>query len=129
MSSSIGMGTASSRLPLSRISVWHRAVGLAILSLLLGASDGGPPRIEPVTDSGSDRGWAAYSASDYAGALIHYRKAAERNDALAQFNLAVTLVQGLGSAPRPQEGIARRTTSGCVPRVGYSVARLCRDTG
>ena len=34
MSSSIGMGTASSRLPLSRISVWHRAVGLAILSLL-----------------------------------------------------------------------------------------------
>lgn len=124
MKVSIAMGVASSKRPHSRISVCRRAVGLAILSVLLGATAGEPLRTELFIDPDSERGWAAYSASDYASALIHYHKAAARNDALAQFNLAVMLVQGLGTAPRPNEGIAwlRKAAEGGLPRAQYVLA-------
>ena len=129
MNISMGRNAASftsSRWPLSRISVCRRAVGVAILSVLLGATAGEPPRIERGTDPDSERGWAAYSASDFASALVHYRKAAARNDALAQFNLAVMLVQGLGTAPRPREGIAwlRKAAEGGLPRAQYVLAAM-----
>ncbi|HEX7156430.1 MAG TPA: sel1 repeat family protein, partial [Burkholderiaceae bacterium] len=60
----------------------------AVVALSAGAAT--QPAAEEQTEL--DAGLAAYVQHDYADALKHFRAAAERNQRVAQFNLAVMLV-------------------------------------
>src|SRR5213080_4530552 len=59
----------------------------------------------PAKDADLAEGWRAYSAADYPRARKYYRKAAERRQPLAQFNLAVMLIEGQGGAADTKEGL------------------------
>jgi uncharacterized protein len=59
----------------------------------------------PSNDADVAAGWAAYRSADHAGALSHYRKAAARNERVAQFNLAVMLLAGEGEPADPVAGV------------------------
>ena len=50
-------------------------------------------------------GAAAFRQGHHERALAHFRRAAAAGHAVAQFNLAVMLMEGQGTAPRPAEAI------------------------
>ena len=104
-----------------RRALQQSCTGLALL-LALGLAQA----TEPAVDPDAARGWAAYTAADYGTALAHYRKAAAREQPLAQYNLAVMLVQGLGTEARPQEGIGwlRKAAEHGLPQAQHSLAEF-----
>src|SRR5512134_457577 len=67
------------------------ALRLLLLMFLLAASLGWSEAKAPLAPQEGDltEGWRAYVASDYERARALFRDAAERNHALAQFNLSV----------------------------------------
>jgi len=79
--------------------------------------------IVPDDDPDLARGWAAYQARDAQGAFAYFRKAAERDQRVAQFNLAVMLVQGEGVAADPAQGISwlRRSADNGLARAQYAL--------
>ncbi|MCX8114594.1 MAG: sel1 repeat family protein, partial [Burkholderiaceae bacterium] len=98
---------------------------LALLALLLAAgvaiaANGLQPAADDVDLA---NGWAAYQAMDYAKALALYRKAAERGQRVAQFNLAVMLITGEGAPADPKQGIAwlRKSADNGMARAQYSL--------
>jgi TPR repeat protein len=76
------------------------------LLLAFGAAAANRLQIVPDADADVTAGWAAYRAMDFSQALVHYRRAAERNQRVAQFNLAVMLLGGEGTAADPVSGVA-----------------------
>ena len=85
-----------------------------------GAAIAGTP-LEPVQDKDLAEGWRAYSAADYERARTFYRKAAERDHTLAQFNLAVMLIEGQGGVADTAEGLRwlRKAADGGLARAQY----------
>ena len=97
-----------------------------LLSIVVTAVGAQSPQNEPGSDPDSVRAWSAFSANNYSAALTSYRKAAARNHALAQFNLGVMLIQGLGAESSPKEGVAwlRKAANNNLPRAQYVLASL-----
>ena len=80
---------------------------IAVLGIGLAcASAAGAIRQQIVPDEDVDvtAGWTAYRANDPARALAHYRRAADRNNRVAQFNLAMMLIAGEGTTADPGRG-------------------------
>ena len=78
-------------------------VALTFAAALTVAAAG--PSTLPVeaTPAEADPGWQAFINGQSADALQHYRTEAERGQRVAQYNLAVMLLQGLGTRARPAE--------------------------
>jgi len=93
-----------------------------VLSLGFGSSFAKTP-LAPAQDADLAEGWRAYSAEDFARARAFYRKAAERKHALAQFNLAVMLIEGQGGAADTKEGLdwLRKAAEAGLARAQYSL--------
>jgi len=101
-----------------------------LIALILAAvftAAGARPVASPVgADSDSARGWSDYRHGRHTSALTHYRKAAEKHHRVAQFNLAVMLIEGIGTRPRPGEGVAwlRRSAQSGFAQAQYALAEL-----
>ncbi|MDQ3444699.1 MAG: sel1 repeat family protein, partial [Pseudomonadota bacterium] len=82
-------------------------IAFLLVALLLACSGAGASRQQVAPDNDVDvtAGWNAYRASDQARAVAHYRKAADRNNRVAQFNLAVMLLAGEGTTADPWSGV------------------------
>jgi uncharacterized protein len=85
-------------LHLARIRKWL-AAGCIGLSSLACAQQPAPP------DPDLHQGGLAWLTGNRATALRHFRLAAERGDRLGQYNLAMMLLLGEASTPRPREAL------------------------
>ena len=98
------------------------------LALALACSSAAAGQLQIVPDEDSDvaAGWSAYRANDPARALAHYRKAAERNNRVAQFNLAVMLLGGEGAVADPVAGVGwlRKSAERGFSRAQFALALL-----
>ena len=65
----------------------------------------GAIKVVPADDPDVTAGWAAYRSDDHAKAIEYYRKAAARDQRVAQFNLAVMLLAGEGGPADPVQGV------------------------
>jgi TPR repeat protein len=74
------------------------ACGVLLLQSCASAAGVAP---EPGDDADIARGFAAYEARDFDAALAAFRRAAERNSVVGQFNLAVLLIAGAGGRADP----------------------------
>ncbi|MDH5208205.1 MAG: sel1 repeat family protein, partial [Burkholderiaceae bacterium] len=72
-----------------------------LICAVVAAAHAGPVQVVPSADPDVAAGWAAYAAADHARAIEYYRKAAARNERVAQFNLAVMLFAGEGGPVDP----------------------------
>jgi TPR repeat protein len=85
-------------------------------------------QIGPSNDAELAGAWAAYQAGEMTKARERYLAAAKHQNRLAQFNLAVMLVAGLGGEPDPQQGLdwLRKAADGKagLPRAQYSLAQF-----
>lgn len=70
--------------------------------------------------------YAAYQAGDFAKARTRYAALASRQNHLAQFNLAVMLVNGEGGEPDPRQGVdwLRKAADGGIARAQFSLGSL-----
>src|SRR5215467_7807778 len=101
---------------------WRAFVVAVLMAAALGAGLAKTP-VAPAQDSDFTEGWRAYSAADYERARSLYRKAAQRNHALSQFNLAVMLIEGQGGAVDTKEGLEwlRKAADAGLARAQYSL--------
>ena len=106
-----------------------RRRALALFLALLGAAflaRAEPARVVPADDPDVAAGWSAYRADRHEEALAHYRRAAARNERVAQFNLAVMLLAGEGGPADPVEGMSwlRKSADLGFARAQYALALL-----
>src|SRR5512134_1144378 len=85
---------------------WRLALPVLLAALVAVAGSAGA-QLRPVPDDDPDlaSGWAAYQVRDLTAALAYFRTAAERDQRVAQFNLAVMLISGEGVAADPELGL------------------------
>ena len=99
-----------------------------LLALVLACGEVSAVRLQVVPDEDLDvaAGWSAYRANDPARALTHYRKAAERNNRVAQFNLAVMLLAGEGGPADAVTGVdwLRKSAERGFSRAQFALALL-----
>jgi TPR repeat protein len=109
-----------------------RLLKLLPATLLLVAVVASAQRLQIVPDDDLDlaNGFAAYQARDAKRALEHFRKAAERNQRVAQFNLAVMLLTGDGVPADPAAGLGwlRRAADNGMARAQHALG-LLYDSG
>ena len=116
--------------PQEASSTLMRAVGWVALwlALALACSSAAAGQLQVVPDEDGDvaAGWSAYRANDQVRALAHYRKAAERNNRVAQFNLAVMLFGGEGAVADPAAGVGwlRKSAERGFSRAQFALALL-----
>jgi len=98
-------------------------VSVALVALA-GCANAQNLQIVPGADVDVGRGWSAYAKGDLPQALRAYRQAAERGDPLGQFNLAVMLIGGEGTAPDPRQGVdwLKRAAERGLARAQFSLA-------
>ena len=95
-------------------------------ALACGSAGASRPQIVPDDDIDVAAGWNAYRANDQARALTHYRRAADRNNRVAQFNLAIMLLAGEGTTADPWSGVAwlRKSAELGFARAQFALALL-----
>ena len=76
-----------------------RLLALCLVWALSLPAPAAPLQVVPDKDSDLAQGFAAYERGEHARALQLFRQAAERNQRVAQFNLAVMLLGGQGGQP------------------------------
>ncbi|HTN48627.1 MAG TPA: tetratricopeptide repeat protein [Burkholderiaceae bacterium] len=104
-----------------------RLLLLAGIALLAAGAQAARMQVVPDGDAELAEGYAAYQAGDRARALQLFRKGAERNHRVAQFNLAVMLLGGEGGgSPDPAGGLQwlRRSADGGFARAQYALGLL-----
>ena len=108
-----------------RIGLLLRALMLA-LALASGSAAADRLQVAPDDDADVAAGWNAYRANDPARALAYYRKAADRNNRVAQFNLAIMLMSGEGVTADPVTGVSwlRKSAERGFARAQFALALL-----
>lgn len=109
-----------------------RATPLRLLLWLLVALSMHAPaqaaRLQVVPDDDVElaQGYAAHQAGDLARARALFRTGAERNQRVAQFNLAVMLLDGEGGPPDPKAGLQwlQKSAAGGFARAQYALGLL-----
>src|SRR5512137_675995 len=106
-----------------------RRRALTLFLALLGAAflaQAEPARVVPADDPDVAAGWIAYGAGRHEEAIERYRKAAARNERVAQFNLAVMLLAGEGGPADPVEGVRwlRKSADLGLARAQYALGLL-----
>jgi TPR repeat protein len=100
-----------------------RAARAIVLAALVSLGGGAMAQLRIVPDDDPDlaRGWAAYQARDLPAAFAYFRKAAEGEQRVAQFNLAVMLMGGEGVVADPQQGVTwlRRAADNGLARAQF----------
>jgi TPR repeat protein len=101
---------------------------LVLLLAMLMHSPGQAARLQVVPDDDVElaQGYAAHQSGDLARALALFRKGAERNQRVAQFNLAVMLLDVEGGQPDPTAGLhwLQKSASGGFARAQYALGLL-----
>jgi uncharacterized protein len=85
---------------------WVKAVAgaAAVAALVTGVPAGAQTVRSQATDAETQSAVADYNAGNYLSALSEFRKAAQNGNRLAEFNYAMMLLNGEGTAPNVEEG-------------------------
>jgi uncharacterized protein len=97
-----------------------------LLAMLMHPAEGARLQVVPDDDVELAQGYAAHQSGDLARALALFRKGAERNQRVAQFNLAVMLLDGEGGQPDPKSGLQwlQKSAGGGFARAQYALGLL-----
>ena len=103
-----------------------RLLLLLVFALLVTAAHGARLQVVPDGDAELAEGYAAYQAGDLVRAQQQFRKGAERKHRVAQFNLAVMLLEGEGGQLDPAGGVQwlRKSADGGFARAQYALGLL-----
>jgi hypothetical protein len=117
------VGSSDWRAVMERARRW---AGVLVVSALVSGGTAASAAEVPTTDPHGARGWTAYGQGRFTDAFAAYRVAAERDDPVAQFNVSVMLMRGIGTRARPAASIVwlRRSASNGFAPAQEALARM-----
>jgi TPR repeat protein len=108
--------------------VWARAVLYGALALAVSVAHAQAPK-RKAEDPQTQAAVADYNAGNYGVALTEFRKAAQRGNRLAEFNYAMMLLNGEGTAANVDEGKRwlRKAADANMSHAQYVYAKMYDD--